>query len=107
MGETRGRETRIFCVHENDAAIAVQRQFVNVEISDGQSGARNIDAIIMLVRRFSAPQNIFEPPNLRQSSDQKTIAMGVHAHGARQMLLIERNLLVFAHADKKELPCLI
>src|SRR5688572_2548396 len=102
-----GGDAGIFGVDEDGPAVAVDGDLMDVDVADGDRGARDVDPVEMLVGALVAVQDVFEAPDLRQPANIEPIALGAHAHSADEILLVEGDLLVAAQAHQEELARLV
>src|SRR5208337_5464569 len=102
IGPAECRKARIERIDEHDAARSLDAEFVDVDIARHLRVAGNVEAVEALIRIFAGTQHVFEPPDLVEGGEVYAVGFGVHAHGAYEMALMERQPPVRQYADQKQ-----
>ncbi len=107
VAHARHRQAGELGVDEDDAVIRVDGDLVPVEVAGVLGVAREVERVEMLVGELARPEHVLKPPDADIRHEKDALGVGVDAHGARKVALVERNPAVLHHADEEELPGLV
>ncbi len=107
LGDAGGGQAGELGVHKNDPAGPVGAQFVDVEVAGDLGVAGQIEPVEVLVGALVPCENILHTPQLVESSNVEPVGLAVQAHGADEVLLVERDLAVGQQPHQEQLAGLV